>query len=40
MQPNERCAASREFQKQKATLVATRREVEQGWYAIHDVLER
>jgi hypothetical protein len=24
----------------KATLVATRREVEQGWYAIHDVLER
>jgi hypothetical protein len=24
----------------KATLVATRREVEQGWYAVHDVLER
>lgn len=24
----------------KATLVATRREVEQGWYAIHDILER
>jgi hypothetical protein len=24
----------------KATLVATRRQVEQGWYAVHDVLER
>ncbi len=24
----------------KATLVATRREVEQGWYVVHDVLER
>jgi len=24
----------------KATLVATRREVEQGWYAVLDVLER
>jgi hypothetical protein len=24
----------------KATLVATRRQVEQGWYAIHDVLKR
>jgi hypothetical protein len=24
----------------KATLVATRREVEQGWYAVHDALER
>ncbi len=24
----------------KAQLVATRREVEQGWYAVHDVLER
>ena len=24
----------------RATLVATRRQVEQGWYAVHDVLER
>ena len=24
----------------KATIIATRREVEQGWYAVHDVLER
>jgi type IV secretory pathway VirD2 relaxase len=24
----------------RATLVATRREVEQGWYIVHDVLER
>ena len=24
----------------RATLVATRREVEQGWYVVHDVLER
>src|SRR5208282_3799067 len=24
----------------KAALVATRREVEQGWYAVHNVLER
>jgi len=24
----------------KATLAATRREVKQGWYVVHDVLER